>query len=172
MNKELRKAIMKQSKHKNCFIKQKTESNRIAYNKQRNLCVSLLRKSKKDYFGKLDNKIISDSRTFWKSISPLFSEKSFQKESISLFENSRYVCEDNEIAEIFNTFFSNIVKELSLIDIAGDISTASNISDPILKIIVKYENHSSLLAIKKKFVDSDSSFSFNFVAINETYLKK
>ena len=163
MNKELRKAIMKRSKLKNLFIKQKTESNRIAYNKQRNLCVSLLRKSKKDYFGKLDNKIVSDSRTFWKSVSPLFSKRSFQKESISLFENGCYVCEDNEIAEIFNTFFSNIVKELDLIDIEGEIPNESNISDPILKIIDRYENHSSVLAIKKEFVDSNSSFSFNFV---------
>ena len=43
MNKTLRTAIMQRSKLKNRFSKQRTEANKKAYNKQRNVCVSLLR---------------------------------------------------------------------------------------------------------------------------------
>ena len=49
MNKNLRmsKAIMQRSKLRNIFLKNRTEENRNNYAKQRNLCVTLLRKSKR-----------------------------------------------------------------------------------------------------------------------------
>ena len=43
MNKELCKAIMVRSRLHNKFLKSKTEDSKMAYNKQRNWCVSLLR---------------------------------------------------------------------------------------------------------------------------------
>ena len=165
MNKTLRTAIMQRSKLKNRFSKQRTEANKKAYNKQRNLCVSLLRKSKKCYFGKLDNKNISNSKKFWKSVAPLFSEKSFQKESIILFENETYISEDNKVAEIFNNFFSNVVKQLHLDDGNKCFTNSPNISDPILKAIEKYETHSSILMIKDQVNNNNKNleFSFNYV---------
>ena len=54
MNKELRKAIMLRSKFRNKFNRLKTESAKIEYNKQRNLCTSLLRKAKRQYYSNLD----------------------------------------------------------------------------------------------------------------------
>ena len=47
MNKMLSKAIMQRSKLRNLFLKKRTEENRNNYVKQRNLCVTLLRKSKR-----------------------------------------------------------------------------------------------------------------------------
>ena len=47
MNKKLSKAIMQRSKLRNLFLKKRTEENRNNYVKQRNLCVTLLRKSKR-----------------------------------------------------------------------------------------------------------------------------
>ena len=64
MNKELRKAIMHRSKLRNICNKTKTEENLIAYKKQRNKCVKLLRKRKRDYFRNLDPKDITDNRKF------------------------------------------------------------------------------------------------------------
>ena len=33
--------------------------------------MSILRKNKRDHFGNLNNKIVTDNRKFWKTISPL-----------------------------------------------------------------------------------------------------
>ena len=46
MNKELSKAIMDRTRFKNNFLKHRTDENRKKYSKQRNYCVSLLRKTK------------------------------------------------------------------------------------------------------------------------------
>ena len=43
MNKELKKAIKVSSKSKYKFLKSRSEEDRKAYNKQRNICVQLLR---------------------------------------------------------------------------------------------------------------------------------
>ena len=50
MNKALSKAIMQRSKLRNHFLKNKTEENRNNYVKQRNLCVTLLWKFKREFF--------------------------------------------------------------------------------------------------------------------------
>ena len=42
--------------------------------KQRNYCV--IRKGKKEYCGGLDLKDITDNKKFWKTVKPLFSDKS------------------------------------------------------------------------------------------------
>ena len=49
LNKDLSKAIMTRIKL-NIFLQNKSEENKIRYTKQRNFCVSLLRKTKKRYY--------------------------------------------------------------------------------------------------------------------------
>ena len=44
MDKELRKAIMKRLKLRNEYLEHRSEENRLAYKKQSNFCVTLLRK--------------------------------------------------------------------------------------------------------------------------------
>ena len=70
MNKTLYKEIMTRSRLRNKFLKGRSEENKKKYSKQCNYCVSLLRKSKSDYFGNLNEKNINDNKTFWKTISP------------------------------------------------------------------------------------------------------
>ena len=82
MTKSLRKEIMLRSRLRNKFLKTKTEESKQLYNKQRNLCVTLLRKTKRNYFSELDNRILEDNKNFWKTVNPLFSEKPYQKKSI------------------------------------------------------------------------------------------
>ena len=53
MTKNLRKEIMLRSRPPNKFLKTKTEESKQLYNEQRNLCVTLLRKAKRDYFADL-----------------------------------------------------------------------------------------------------------------------
>ena len=61
---------MKRSRLRNNFLKNKTEQNKTLYTKQRNYCVSLLKKSKKKYFANLNEKIILDNKLFWKAKKP------------------------------------------------------------------------------------------------------
>ena len=51
ITKELRKAIMNRSKSRNKFLKARNEESKRRFNLQRNFCVSLLRKTKKVFFG-------------------------------------------------------------------------------------------------------------------------
>ena len=70
MTKELRKEIMKRPELKNKYNKKRNYENWSLYKKQRNYCVSLLRKTKKAYFEKLNIKEIGDNKTFWKTARP------------------------------------------------------------------------------------------------------
>ena len=54
ITKAFRKEIMHISRLRNKFLRERTNESKIAYNKQRNICVSLLRKTKTDYFPNLD----------------------------------------------------------------------------------------------------------------------
>ena len=86
MNKELHKAIMARSRLLNKHRKDNSTLSKIDYNKQRNICVKLLRKSKKDFYNNLNAKSITDSKSFWKTVKPSFSDKPLKNETISLIE--------------------------------------------------------------------------------------
>ena len=114
LSQSLRKAVMLRSKFRNSFLKEQIEESKSLYNKQRNICVSLLRKTKRNYYAQLDKKIVTDNRKFWKAVSSLFPEKAFHKESIMLKEHGKTITDHKKIAKTFNNFFSNIVKSLNI----------------------------------------------------------
>ena len=72
INKDLSKAIMTRTKLRNIFLQNKCEENKIRYTKQRNFCVSLLRKTKKRYYENLNEKSVVDNKLFWKTVKTLF----------------------------------------------------------------------------------------------------
>ena len=67
MNKMLSKVIMQKTKLRNKFLKDPSAENKFSYNKQRNWCVSLLRKEKKKYFANLNEKDITDNKKCWQT---------------------------------------------------------------------------------------------------------
>ena len=87
MTKDLSKEIMKRSRLRNRFLKDKNLENRMLYTQQRNYCVSLLRKTKIRYYANLNEKKILDNKQFWKVVKPLFSDKSIKGDEINLTEN-------------------------------------------------------------------------------------
>ena len=89
MDSKLNQAIMLRSKLRNKFLKSRSNKDREAYKKQRNLCVSLLRQNKKYYFETLDIKSVTDNKIFWKMVTPLFSNKSKASNKITLSENKK-----------------------------------------------------------------------------------
>ena len=70
MTSKLRKAIMKRSKLRNILNKDKTTAAMSVYKKPGNVCTSLLRKAKHEYYyySNLNPKCVSDNKKFWKTV--------------------------------------------------------------------------------------------------------
>ena len=64
MTRERSKAIMKRSKLRNRFLKQKSEVSRETYTTQRNYSVNLLRKTEREYFANIKVNNIADYKKF------------------------------------------------------------------------------------------------------------
>ena len=90
MNKSVSRAHKKKTLLRNCYLKKRSEQNRLSCVKQRNYCVPLLRKIKKDSYANLDVKDIVDSKQFWRTVKPLFSDKTKVNEKITLVEDESY----------------------------------------------------------------------------------
>ena len=86
MNKRINKEIMKKSRLRNKFLNTKSDIDRRAYNKQRNICVTSISQQKKNFFSKLNTRDITDNKTFWRNVKPLFTEKVQTKSKITLIE--------------------------------------------------------------------------------------
>ena len=168
LNKDLSKAIMTRTKLRNIFLQNKSEENKIRHTKQRNFCVSLLRKTKKRYEN-LNEKSVVDNKLFWKTVKPLLSDKVMGKDHIHLVENDELIKTDLETAEVFNNFFSNIVQNLKISRYANEEPIVSNINDPTLKAILKYRNPPSITAIQNKCKIKDI---FNFVEVDQQQIEK
>ena len=66
MTKELKKAIMNRSKLRNKFLETRNEESKRRFNIQRKFLLQ------KTFFGKLDHRLVSDSRKFRKTVTPLW----------------------------------------------------------------------------------------------------
>ena len=144
MNKKLNKAIMDRSRLRNKFLKNNTDVNKVAYNKQRNYVVSLLRKSKRKYYNSFDTKKIVDNKTFWKTIKPLFSDKVKSNNKITLI-----LSEEDVVSETMNQLFSNIIGNLNIPQYKDPTTNISEISYPVIKSVEKFKNHPSIQAINR-----------------------
>ena len=115
---------MKRSRLRNKFLNTKSDIDRKAYNRQRNLCVSLIRNKKKNFFSNINSNIntsgITDNKTFWKTVKPLFTDKIKTKSKITLIEKNivsqegqekivseKIMTEDQAVAEVFNHGYDN-----------------------------------------------------------------
>ena len=86
---ELSKVIMLRSKLRERFLKDRTEESRCKYKKQRNVCVYLIKKGKKDYYENIDVSNSTDSNKFWKTVRPIFGSKIKSRNSITLAEGTK-----------------------------------------------------------------------------------
>ena len=114
MSKALRIANIVRSKLKNKYNKNRTGKNWNNYKKQRNFCVILLRKTKKDYSNNLNIKYITDNKEFWKTIKPYFSNKGLNSSTVILLEKNKIVTNGQDIANIMNNCFTGIASHLNI----------------------------------------------------------
>ena len=158
MNRPLSKAIMTRSRLRNKFLKNPNVTNKELYNKQRNYCVNLLRKTKKEYYKNLDLTLIKDNKSFWENMKPLFSDKNKTRRKITLIEGDKIISNDAEVAQIMNEFFANAVSKL---DIKGYVIESSYVgTDFIHNAINIFNNHPSILKIKER-IQINNEFTFS-----------
>ena len=168
MNKILSKAFMKRSKLKNKYNKFPTEENKSFYNKQRNFCVNLLRKEKRNYYNNLDTNIFNDNKKFWQRVRPFFSDKQkiIQKEFI-LIEKDEVITNEKEVAEKMNNFFIETIEDLQIESFTPTNVNTINPNNIIENIILKYEMHPSILKIKEYIMLEEKQFSFTLTSQEE-----
>ena len=148
---------------RNKFLNTKSGIDRKAYNKQRNLCVSLIRSEKKNYFSNINTCDITDNKTFWKTIRPFFTDKIKTKSKITLIEkevvsqegqeeivSEKIITEDQAVAEVFNKFFINIVPNLKISTDHGYDNDFIATDDKVANAVNKFRNDSSIM-IKNEF---------------------
>ena len=137
MNKTLSKSFMERSKLKNQYYKLPTEENYKIFNKQRNYCVNLVNKTKKEYYNNLNPNIFKDNKIVWKAIRPFISDKQkiFQKD-FTLVENEIVTSNATEVAEKMNNFFIDVIENFDIEHFAEE-STNEMIPPDSIENIVK-----------------------------------
>ena len=165
INKNVVNAHRKRTRLRNKFLKNRTESNRVSYNKQRNFCVSLLRKTKKDYYGNLNEKDVIDNKKFWNTVKLLFSDKVKSSGKITIVHEDKIITTDHENGKILNSFFSNVVKHLKTPEFKDIDFSAECIRHPALKAIMKFRKHPSVSAITNAF--NPQSLNFSKVSVDD-----
>ena len=169
---------MKRSRLRNKFLNSKSDIDRKAYNPQRNLCVSLIRQAKKNFFSKLNTSDVTDNKTFRRTVKPFLTDKVKTKSKITLIEkkikenSTEYVEEiisgDKKVADVFNDFFINIVRNLKIETDHNCNLDFQRTGDPVLDALNKC--HSSIAMIKSK-IDKQLKFSFTPVQYEDILRK-
>ena len=145
---------------------------KVGTQKQRNYVVSLLRKTKTQYYSNLDKENVTDNKAFIKTVKPFLSDKITSKEKTALIKENESISNDENTAQVLNTFFSNIVGSVNISEYVTNDPISDNISDPIIKLIVKNRKHPSILTkgeVCKERKKKHAAFSFSKVAKEEIF---
>ena len=77
---------MLRTRLRNIFLKEKFLESKKAYNKQRNICVKMVKKAKRESFQNINLSEITGNKKFWKTVSSLFGNKVKTNQKINLIE--------------------------------------------------------------------------------------
>ena len=143
-----------------------TVENYTIFKKQRNYCVNLVAKTKRDYYNNLNPNIFKDNKKFWIAIRPFISDKQniFQKDFI-LVENENVTSEATDVAEKMNNFFIDVIENLD-IEHFEEQTIEINPQDSIENIVRMYSKHPSILKIKG-YVTIQETFSFRNITSHD-----
>ena len=127
----------------------------------------------KKYFANINISSITDNKKFCKTLKPLFWDKISHKEIINLAVNDTILSDDQVVADTFNNYFSNIVKNLLTVtnknyskEIANSVNL--NLLHPVEAAILKFKNHPSLNAIRGKMLKLDNpKFYFEYTSFDK-----
>ena len=83
-----------------------------------------------------------------------------------MIDNEEIISDDKQVANTFNDFFANAVKDLNISFNPEFLSNVDNVDDAITKACLKFENHLSIKKIKQ-MQSISSSFSFKFISLQD-----
>ena len=173
MNKKLSQAFMQRAKLKNKKQKFPTPQNEEAFKKQRNYCVSLLRRERKMFYNSIDVTVMKDNKKFWDVMKPKFTGKSKLKSKITLIEKDEIISDEKQVAEILNNNFVDAVPNLgikkSYVENVHEMQIG-NLEDKIDAVLDQYRDHPSIVMIKSK-VKVSTKFKFKDTNAEEMYRK-
>ena len=138
---------MNRTKLRNKFLRSRSTEDRSAYNQQRNVCLSLVKQGKKDYYNHLDHKKVTNNKSFWRPVKLLFSDKNSSFSKTTLIEKELLLNDDEKISSTLNDFFSNVVFNLNTPPYEDTSINPDQFEDPVLKANEKYEYHPSIKAV-------------------------
>ena len=84
---------------RNCLRKDNNAGNLLAYKRQRNLCVKLLRKSKEVVYNNLNVTRRTDNRQVWQTIKPHFTDKTLKDERIIIVDGDIVVTKEKDVVK-------------------------------------------------------------------------
>ena len=108
---------------------------------------------------------------FWQTVKPFLSEKLKSREIITLVVKEELISSESDVAQRFNQFFSNIVKNIGTTKyVVGDKLHLNFKNHPILMVLLKCSDHPSIITIKHfRYL----TVPFHFLHIDKkTVLKK
>ena len=117
------------------YFKNKSQSNYLLFEKQKNIFSKLYEK---------ERKILKKSKT---------------SSEIMLKNKTKIIFNDSKVAEESSSYFENAVKSLNIKPSNIIFGNTTNLSDPVVIAIKKFENHPSVEVIKENIcVEQDFDF--------------
>ena len=174
MTKYLKKAMMRRHQLATKYTKSRQVEDFQKFKRQRNFVSKLYKKERNKFYNNLDVKEITQNKTFWKNIKPLFTNQCQIKPNITLVRGNTIIQEDKDVAETFNGFFKTAVEKLE-IPVNKDLlnNNEGDGDDTVDTIINKFYHHPSILMINEK-VNVTKRFEFSEATTDnvESELKK
>ncbi len=96
---------------------------------------------KSNYFTKICQDGLMDSKTFWKKLKPYFFSKSHGDSEITISENDCLVSDPQSVAEIMNNYFISVGQCPD--SVHKDLTYCSTIPE----IITYFQGHSSIMEL-------------------------
>lgn len=169
ITKEIRKSIMNKTRLANKRHITNNEGDFREYKRLKNYVNRECKRAKKDYFSKLDVKLLQDNKTFWKTMGNELSDKGRGNHKITLVDNNNnIISNDEDVAKQFDYVFSNAVKKLDIPQIP--VNNVEGNWDVVDTAILKYKDHPSISKINQKM--STPMEDFEFHSVNEAYILK
>ena len=160
---------------KNKYWRDPSRENELAYKKQRNLCVSIRRKSITNYLNKFTDKGLETNKPFCKFIKPFLTNKgTLTDRDITIVDGKKIISDDFELAKTFNNHYINTVEINSGFK---PLKITNQSKDDLLvidEIIRTYQDHPSAKQIKKVITTSNTPkpIYFSFEPTNPVEIQK
>ena len=163
MNKTLQKTVMTRSRLRNKFFKNKLTLTKL-HIKSKLLCQSFS-KGKKSFCENLGTKNNSDIKIFWKTVKPFLANNSSSNHNkITLTQKDETISRSKHVAEVFNTFFVNVVSNLGIVISESLFGNTGETNDPIVNIIERYKTY-----LCQHATQLDNRFSFEQITYEDIH---